>query len=332
MLRRFRHTLHLLNSIAHDRLTWLAEDGLVLSDLRETLHLTESALRQFEPSPHEPAAAFVPCQTIFTLANLVEDRIDRLFERIELLTALRQALFRLCGILEAVPTGQLPRVQDIEELTATLADMTMQDEWAVTLLDPDSCNATIRVAAHSINVAQVVARLASGVPAWREELPLAVGAALLMDLGMLRLPGELLQSSDLLSAPQRTLLRQHPEHSAAIVRQMHGHDERWVQAVRQHHERLDGSGYPNHDCGAGVGPVARLLAVADMYVGIQSPRVYRPALSSRQALVEIDRAAVEGRLDPAWTCRLSEIDMHWLKIPTAPEPPSSAPACSALAA
>jgi HD-GYP domain-containing protein (c-di-GMP phosphodiesterase class II) len=148
----------------------------------------------------------------------------------------------------------------------------------------------------------------------------------------MRMPVEVLKSTDLLSAPQRALLQQHPEFSASIVRQMQGTDERWADAVRQHHERLDGSGYPDHVRGSAVGPVARLLSVADTYVGIQSPRVYRPALSGRQALVEIDRAVVEGRLDPAWSCRLPEIEMHWVRIPTAPEPPSSAPACSARAA
>src|SRR4029077_15654308 len=105
-------------------------------------------------------------------------------------------LFRLRGIVQAVPTGQLPRVHEIEELTTTLVDVTMQDDWAVTLLAPDSTDVTVRVAAHSINVAQVVVRLASSVPAWRDELPLAVGAALLMDLGMLRLPGDVLESNE----------------------------------------------------------------------------------------------------------------------------------------
>jgi putative nucleotidyltransferase with HDIG domain len=199
-------------------------------------------------------------------------------------------------------------------------------------LDPESPDPALRVAAHCINVAEVVARLASSASTWYQELPLAVGAALLMDVGMMRMPAEILESTDLLSAPQRTLLQKHPDYSAAIVRQIQGHDERWVDAVRQHHERLDGSGYPDHVRTTAIGPVARLLAVADTYVGLQSPRVYRPALSGRQALVEIDRAAVEGRLDPAWSCRLPEIEMHWLKIPTAPEPPSSAPACSARAA
>jgi HD domain len=332
VLRRFRDSLHVLTRIARDPLVWHTEDGTVLTDLRETLHLTESALRQFESARTDAGLTLTPCDAILTLANLVQDRMDRLFERMECLTDLRQSLFRLGGILEAVSNDQVPRVHEIEEIATTVIDVTIQDGCSVTLLDPESMEPALRIAAHCINVAQVIVRLASSAPAWHRELPLAVGAALLMDLGMMRMPVEILKSTDLLSAPQRMLLHKHPEHSEAIVRRMQGMDERWADAARQHHERLDGSGYPDHVRAAEVGPVARLLAVADTYVGLQSPRVYRPALSARQALVEIDRAVVEGRLDPAWSCRLPEIETHWVRIPTAPEPPSSAPACSARAA
>jgi HD-GYP domain-containing protein (c-di-GMP phosphodiesterase class II) len=332
VLRRFRNSLHILTRIVHDPILWLTEDGTVLTDLRETIHLTESALRQFESATVDPERAISRCEAVYTLANLVEDRMDRLFDRMERLTSLRQALFRLTGIMEAIRNDQLPRVHDIEELTTTLVDIAVHDDRMVTLLDPESGDGAVRVAAHSINVAQVVIRLARSVATWQQELPLAVGAALLMDSGMMRLPADIIESHGLLNSAQRKLLQGHPESSAAIVRQMRGSDVRWEDAVRQHHERMDGSGYPERIAGAAVGPVARLLGVADVYVGLQSPRSYRPALSSTQALVETVRASAEGRLDAAWTCRLPEIEPHWLKVPTTPEPPSSAPACSALAA
>lgn len=331
MIRRFRDNLHTLTHIARDPLVWYAEGGAVLTDLREALYLTESALRQFEATREDSLHEAVPCEAILAIANVVEDRVDRLFERMERLTALRQALYRMSAILEGVPGGGVPQVHEIEELMTTLVDA-LEDDQSVTLLDPDSTERSIRVAAHAINVAQVVARLALTVPAWQEELSLAVSAALLQDLGMMQVPEEVFDSTDLLAAPQRTLVQKHPAESAAIVRQMRGHDERLEDAVAQHHERLDGSGYPDQLRGDSVGPVARLLAVTDSFVGIQSPRPYRPALNAAQALVEIDRAAAEGRLDPAWTARLRGIETHWLKIPVVPEPPSSAPAVSALAA
>ena len=331
MIRRFRDNLHTLTHIARDPLLWYAEEGAVLTDLRETLYLTESALRQFEATREEPFREVVPSEAILAIANVVEDRVDRLFERMERLTALRQALYRMSVVLDGVPGDVVPRVHEIDELTTMVVDA-LEDDETVTLLDPDSTERSIRLSAHALNVAQVVARLARTVPAWQDERSLAVSAALLQDLGMMQVPDEVFESTDLLTPPQRKLVQAHPAASAALVRQMRGHDERLEDAVAQHHERLDGSGYPAHLRDDSVGAVARLLAVADSFVGIQSPRPYRPALNAAQAIVEIDRAAAEGRLDPAWTARRRTIETHWLKIPVTPEPPSSAPSVSALAA
>ena len=331
VIRRFRDNLHALTHIARDPLLWYAEQGAVLTDLRETLYLTESALRQVEATREVSFQETSPGEAILAIANVIEDRVDRLFDRMERLTGLRQAMFRMSAVLEGIPSGLVPRVHEMDELTTAVVD-SLEDDESVTLLDPDSTERSIRVAAHGLNVAQVVARLALTVPAWYDELSLAVSAALLQDLGMMQVPEGVFDSTDLLTPPQRKLVQAHPAVSASIVRQMRGHDERLLDAVGQHHERMDGSGYPDHLHGDAVGPVARLLAVADSFVGIQSPRPYRPALSAAQALVEIDRAAAEGRLDPAWAARLREIETHWLKIPITPEPPSTAPAVSALAA
>jgi HD-GYP domain-containing protein (c-di-GMP phosphodiesterase class II) len=331
MIRRFRDNLHTLTHISRDPLLLYADDGTVLTDLRETLHLTETALRQYEATPKYSIDDAAPSEAILAIANVVEDRVDRLFERMERLTALRQALYRMSATLDAVPGGVVPRVHEIEELTTVVVD-SLEGNDSVTLLAPDSAARSIRLAAHALNVAQVVARLALTEPAWHGELSLAVSAALLQDLGMMRVSEDVFESTDLLTPPQRKLVQMHPAASASIVRDMRGHDDRLEAAVAQHHERLDGSGYPERLRGEGIDSVARLLAVADSFVGIQSPRPYRPALNASQAIVEIDRAAVEGRLDAAWACRVRGVETHWLKIPVVPEPPSSAPAMSALAA
>ena len=331
VLRRFRDNLNTLTHIARDPLLCYAEQGAVLSDLRETLYLTESALRQVESTRRQSRSGSHQSETILAIANVVEDRVDQLFERMERLTGLRQTLFRMSAILNGITCSVVPRVHEMDELTTAVVD-SLEDGEAVTLLDADSPERTIRLAAHALNVAQVVARLAGSVPNWAEELSLAVGAALVADLGMIQVPDDVLDSPELLTPPQRVLVQKHPAASVSIVSQMRGHDERLIEAVYQHHERLDGSGYPERVRGEAVGPVARLLAVADSFVGMQSRRPYRPALSAKHAMVEIERAAAEGRLDPAWTCRLREIEPHWLKIPIVPEPPASAPAVSALAA
>ncbi len=332
VLRRFRDNFCTLSHIACDPLLFCADEGSVFSDLRETLCLTESALRQFDADEDRPVSEPLSCEAILAIAHVVEERVDRLFDRLEQLTAMRQTLLRMSGILEGVACGIVPSVHEFDELATGVVDSAFADEQAVTLIDPDSKEQAVRVAAHAMNVAQVATRLALTVPAWRDECALAADAALVQDLGMMQVPVGVLDSPNLLTAAQWALVHNHPSTSASLVRQIRGHDERLVQAVNQHHERLDGSGYPQRLHGDSVESVARLLAVADTYVGIQSHRAHRPAMSAKAALEEIDRAAAAGRLDRAWACRLAGLFPTWLKIPVVPEPPSRAPAVSALAA
>ena len=65
----------------------------------------------------------------------------------------------------------------------------------------------------------------------------------------------------------------------------------------QHHERLDGSGYPRGLSGEQIGPAARLLAAADVYQALCEPRPHRPARAAQDAAGELRREVTAGRLD-----------------------------------
>ena len=331
VIRQFRSNFHALSRIARDPLVWSSEEGVILTDLRQTLSLTQLALLQVETLATDAAVRAVANEGILALAHVVEEKTDELFDRIERLTGFRQRVLRLSAILESVRLGVVPRTDEIEMMATEIAEAAIQD-GTLTLAQPASEDPAIQVAAHSVNVAELTARLALCDPVWREECLLAVSAALLQDVGMMQVPAEVYQLEEPLTPPQRTLIHQHPVGSASIVEQMRGRDERLIAAVYQHHERLDGSGYPDRARGDSISSVARLLAAADTYVGMQSPRTYRPALSGEQALCEMARAAAEGRLDPAWTGRLPSQPPRWLKISAQPERPPGAPAVSALAA
>ena len=65
----------------------------------------------------------------------------------------------------------------------------------------------------------------------------------------------------------------------------------------QHHERLDGSGYPRGLAGDALGPAARVLAAADCYHAMREPRPHRPPLSPADAEAELRRDVASGLLD-----------------------------------
>ena len=137
VLRRFRDNLHTLNHIARDPILCYAEEGAVLSDLRETLYLTESALRQIEMAGRDREVYGTAGESILAIANVIENRVDRLFDRMERLTSLRQSLFRMSGVLGVVACGGVPIVHDVEEIATAVIDAIFEDGQVVTLLDPE---------------------------------------------------------------------------------------------------------------------------------------------------------------------------------------------------
>jgi putative nucleotidyltransferase with HDIG domain len=85
-------------------------------------------------------------------------------------------------------------------------------------------------------------------------------------------------------------MRKHPELGEEYVREV-GHPEDVGDWVRHHHERLDGTGYPDHLEGEEIPMGARIIAVLDAYVGMTSPRAYRPPIPPGVALDELEHAA-----------------------------------------
>ena len=80
-----------------------------------------------------------------------------------------------------------------------------------------------------------------------------------------------------------------------------------MAAVRAHHERLDGSGYPHQLRGRQIPFGAQILAVADTYAALTSPRPHRPALEPKDALAATRAEATAGRLSPKLVDLLHEI-------------------------
>jgi HD-GYP domain-containing protein (c-di-GMP phosphodiesterase class II) len=122
-------------------------------------------------------------------------------------------------------------------------------------------------------------------------------AASVHDLGKINVPAEILAKPGKLSDIELLLIRVHAQAGYEILKDIRFP---WPIAdiVRQHHERLDGSGYPQGLKGDAILPEARIMAVADVMETMASHRPYRAALGVDAALKEIERG--RGTLyDPA---------------------------------
>lgn len=110
-------------------------------------------------------------------------------------------------------------------------------------------------------------------------------AALTMNIGMTRAHDDMARQAGPLSEPQRKTVREHPQRSVDVLRQLGVADAAWLQLVEDHHERPDGQGYP---AGKAVNSTAHhLLQMADVYVASISPRKSRGGLLSQQVAREL---------------------------------------------
>ena len=141
-------------------------------------------------------------------------------------------------------------------------------------------------AGHEQRVARLARAIAEEMGRPEEEVLGTYYAGLVHDVGKIGVPAEILSSPAKLCKEAMGMIRKHPETGFRILDSVHFP---WplAEIVRQHHERLDGSGYPLGLTGDAMRVEARILAVADMVEAMASHRPYRPALGIEAALAEI---------------------------------------------
>jgi putative two-component system response regulator len=151
--------------------------------------------------------------------------------------------------------------------------------------------------------------------------------AQLIDVGMLQIPRELLWRPGTLCPAEFDLVKTHAERGAESLRRI---EFPWpvADAVRQHHERLDGSGYPRGLKGEEIMLEARIVAVADAVEAMLSPRPQRPALALNACIEELQAQAgrrYDARVVKACVKLLRERETH---VPSAVQTSSSAAAAA----
>ncbi len=150
---------------------------------------------------------------------------------------------------------------------------------ALEMRDPYTATHQLRVASIACAIAQEL-----GLPRMTiDEIRLA---GLIHDIGKICIPSEILVKPTRLTNTEMDLIKLHPRAGFDIVKDI---EFPWpiAQIIIQHHERMDGSGYPEGLSRSGILPESRILAVADVVEAMSSHRPYRAALGIEKALHEI---------------------------------------------
>ena len=143
---------------------------------------------------------------------------------------------------------------------------------------------------HSRKVNTYAVALAEAIGLSPDEVSKVSTAALLHDIGQIGIPDKVLNKKGALSREDLRAIKSHTRLGASIVGNVPGLVS-CLPAILYHHEMWDGNGYPEGLKGENIPLEARILAIADMFASMTSPRPYRDALSDEEALEEIRKGA-----------------------------------------
>ena len=210
---------------------------------------------------------------------LIETRHERVFTR--------QEIELICGVAEQAAVAihnarQYERVKRLHlgNLKALGSALSAKDYYTL---------------GHAARVSAYMTLLGRELGWPDERLADVQDAAYLHDIGKIAVSDRVLLKAGPLNSEEWELMRQHPGISAEIVRPLFSED--LTLAVRHHHERFDGNGYPDGLAGTAIPFVARALTLVDAYDAMSCSRPYRAVLTRGQCLAELKRCS-GSQFDP----------------------------------
>lgn len=141
---------------------------------------------------------------------------------------------------------------------------------------------------HSLQVAELAYELGRHLDLSEAELGLIKFAGLLHDVGKVGIPEQILNKPSALDDYEWKIMKKHPEKSAEIIKEIDYLKEA-VSCILHHHEKWDGTGYPEGLKGNDIPFFSRILAICDTYSAMISDRPYRKALSNKEVRSEVEK-------------------------------------------
>jgi hypothetical protein len=297
---------------------------------RATLSMVDVALQIVQAFPDAPGVQLRLCEGLELILAAVQERVGILTHALEKRNALVSRVDALADLLSCLESGrpidQKP-FREIAEAIVGEAHQTTplrfhypfdiqvpqahgQHSGALEPDSPETHWVARFVACHGIIVAHVTARVTQPSKEWRIRSVEAVLAALVHDVGMLRVPAAIVAQKEPLSVDQKRLVEDHCRLGAEIVARMPACPSWLAEAANGHHERLDGTGYPSGLKETAIAPLTRLLSVCDVYGAMCAPRPYRITRDTRTALTDTLLLAEQGALDRDHAERLLHLSFY----------------------
>ena len=189
-------------------------------------------------------------------------------------------------VIKDVKSGAIPQVEKVQEAVTDMVDSMVDNPdalmWVARLRDEDAStyNHGVRVALYMIALGRHV-----GFP--KEQLSHLGMIGMLADVGKIKLPRALLEKPGMLKPAEYSIVKEHVRLGLEALTQTGPLPAEVAEGIAQHHERLDGSGYPKGLAGDDIGVYGRIAGIADCFAAMISSRPYANAQAPQDALMNM---------------------------------------------
>ena len=229
------------------------------------------------------------------LSKEINGRIERAWVRIEPIqrAALQKTTKIFNGIADLITEGQPLPYDAVAEACEPLVQAVSNGRYQDMLNGVrDHDNYTY---VHSMRVAIFLSVFGHAIGIRDHDLLILASGGLIHDVGKMSVPHHILNKSDRLSDEEMKQMRGHVNSTTDFLHKGSGLPQGALTIAAQHHERMDGSGYPNGLKGKQLNELARMASIIDMFGALTDRRVYKEAMEPAQALHLM--GALKGQLD-----------------------------------
>ena len=265
--------------------TPFALQGFVVRNTDEVLYVSKHVDHVYVDAEYKGQSQRLSLAVAPTAAT-PENRLELKEEFRQAKVCFDSAADTLDRVFESIRSGQETDIGAVRNAVNPLIEGVFRNQEAVAALLRLKESGSYRYH-HGVSMAVWAAILGRHIGLQQDELEkLSIGCAM-CDVGMTQLPPELLDQTDNLTDEQHAVVRAHPTIGAQMVAESGEVDFEILAIIENHHERMDGSGYPRGLEGASIPVLARIAGLVDAYDAMITPRPYAQARTSHEAVQEL---------------------------------------------
>lgn len=255
---------------------------LKLYGIKRLWVVTSSGKREKDPKVIKETEDFIKFKSDFhETTDIMKEKLDAIIDKNEAIN-LEELLLESNSLLEESDNGihmleMIQGMRDMDDLTYV----------------------------HSLNVSLICAVFGNWLKLSEEEVGILTISGLLHDIGKLMIPAEILNKPGKLTQNEFAIVKQHTQFGYDVLKNKNL-DERILEAVLTHHERSDGSGYPRGYSDNEISPIAKILAIADVYEAMTARRIYRDEISPFEVIRKFEEEGF-NKYDPTYIIPLLEM-------------------------